>query len=125
MIETKGTTTISPQSRTDKAGLSVSVNRVHHLMQEVVLREEEDLKIGEHAPVFLAAVLEYLVAEILRRAGIGGGRNIDTKHLRLAAKSNEELGRLLAPHINAIENEETNSESENAVNNLAIPDDGN
>ncbi|KAF7982601.1 hypothetical protein HWV62_27628 [Athelia sp. TMB] len=53
-------------------------------------------------------------------AGGGELRNIGLRHLRLAAKSNEELGRLLIPHIDTIENEESHSDSEGTINNLSV-----
>lgn len=58
-----------------------------------------------HIIVLLAAVIEYLVADILRLAcEATTSRNITEKHLRRVAESSEELNELLIPHIEAIEN---------------------
>lgn len=63
--------------------------------------------------MLLAAVLEYLVAEIWRLArDTTTDRTIGSRHLRRAVENNEELGELLIPHIDAIENaEDTEIES--------------
>ena len=56
-------------------------------------------RIGSFAPVYLAAVMEYLTAEILELAGIMArdfGRNkILPRHVLLAVKNDTELDRLL------------------------------
>ncbi|KAJ3506356.1 hypothetical protein NLJ89_g6913 [Agrocybe chaxingu] len=71
------------QSRSAKAGLQFPVGRVHRLLKKV----------------YLAAVLEYLAAEILELAGNAARDNkkqrIVPRHLQLAIRNDEELNRLL------------------------------
>ncbi|KAK8955665.1 hypothetical protein KSP40_PGU009691 [Platanthera guangdongensis] len=56
-------------------------------------------RVGTGAPVYLAAVLEYLAAEVLELAGNAARDNkkktIIPRHILLAVRNDEELGRLL------------------------------
>ncbi|KAF9552902.1 histone 2A, partial [Agrocybe pediades] len=90
-----GDATGKSQSRSAKAGLQFPVGRVHRLLK----RGNYAQRVGAGAPVYLAAVLEYLAAEILELAGNAARDNkkhrIVPRHLQLAIRNDEELGKLL------------------------------
>ncbi|KAF7311675.1 Histone H2A [Mycena kentingensis (nom. inval.)] len=83
------------QSRSSKAGLQFPVGRIHRLLKKGNYAQ----RVGAGAPVYLAAVLEYLAAEILELAGNAARDNkkhrIVPRHLQLAIRNDEELGKLL------------------------------
>ena len=102
----------SSRSRSKRAGLHFPVGRIHRLLRKGPYAS----RIGSFAPVFLAAVMEYLTAEILELAGIvareaGKSRcRILPRHVLLAVRNDTELDKLLQgvmiegggvlPHIN-------------------------
>ncbi|XP_060107032.1 histone H2A, sperm [Heteronotia binoei] len=83
------------QSRSSRAGLHFPVGRLHRLLR----RGRYAARVGAGAPVYLAAVLEYLTAEILELAGNAARDHrkarIVPRHVQLAVRNDEELGRLL------------------------------
>ncbi|KAF8262995.1 histone-fold-containing protein [Lactarius quietus] len=87
------------QSRSSKAGLQFPVGRVHRLLKRGAYTQ----RVGAGAPVYLAAVLEYLTAEILELAGNAARDNkkqrIVPRHLQLAIRNDEELNKLLGDVI--------------------------
>lgn len=82
-------------SRSEKAGLQFPVGRIHRFLR----RGNYSQRVGSGAPVYLAAVLEYLTAEILELAGNAAADNkkktISPRHLQLAIRNDEELNKLL------------------------------
>ncbi|VDO59994.1 unnamed protein product [Schistosoma curassoni] len=53
------------RTKSARAGLQFPVGRVHHLLRKGNYAE----RVGAGAPVYLAAILEYLAAEVLDLAG--------------------------------------------------------
>ncbi|XP_054834364.1 histone H2A-like [Eublepharis macularius] len=93
--KTGGKARAKAKSRSSRAGLQFPVGRVHRLLRKGNYAE----RIGGGAPVYLAAVLEYLTAEILELAGNAARDNkksrIIPRHLQLAVRNDEELNKLL------------------------------
>ena len=84
------------KSRSSRAGLQFPVGRVHRHLRN----GNYATRVGAGAPVYLAAVLEYLAAEILELAGNAARDNkknrINPRHVQLAVRNDEELNKLLA-----------------------------
>ena len=82
-------------SRSAKAGLQFSVGRVARYLKKGRYAKS----VGAGAPVYLAAVMEYLAAEILELAGNAARDNkkhrIVPRHVQLAVRNDEELNKLL------------------------------
>lgn len=93
----KGKTASSKQvSRSARAGLQFPVGRISRFLKHGRYSE----RIGTGAPVYLAAVLEYLAAEVLELAGNAAKDNKKTRivprHILLAIRNDEELNKLMA-----------------------------
>ena len=86
---------VKSTTRSAKAGLQFPVGRVHRHLREGRYAQ----RVGGGAPVYMAAVLEYLAAEILELAGNAARDNkkhrIIPRHIQLAARNDEELNKLL------------------------------
>ncbi|CAH1776824.1 unnamed protein product [Owenia fusiformis] len=82
------------RSRSSRAGLQFPVSRVSRFLR----RGNYGNRIGAGAPVYLAAVMEYLTAEVLELAGNAARDNkrsrIIPRHIQLAVRNDEELNRL-------------------------------
>jgi len=82
-------------SRSSKAGLQFPVGRISRFLK----KGRYAARVGSGAPVYLAAVLEYLTAEILELAGNAARDNKKTRiiprHVQLAVRNDEELNKLL------------------------------
>ena len=82
-------------SRSSKAGLQFPVGRIARYMRN----GSNVSRVGGGAPVYMAAILEYLAAEILELAGNAARDNkrkrIVPRHIQLAIRNDEELSNLL------------------------------
>ena len=83
------------KSRSAKAGLTFPVGRLGTMLKKGRYAK----RVGAGAPVYMAAVLEYLVAELLELAGNAARDNkkgrIVPRHIQLAVKNDEELNKYL------------------------------
>ena len=91
----KGKATATKQmSRSSKAGLSFPVGRIARMLKTGRYAE----RVGVGAPVYLAAVLEYLVAEILEVSCMVVKQNkksrIVPRYIFLGLKEDEEFNKL-------------------------------
>ena len=82
-------------SRSAKAGLQFPVGRVARFMKKSKVAG----RVGAASPVYMAAVLEYLTAEVLELAGNAARDNKKTRiiprHIQLAVRNDEELNKLM------------------------------
>ncbi|XP_034642250.1 late histone H2A.2.2-like [Trachemys scripta elegans] len=82
-------------TRSSRAGLQFSVSRIDRLLRKGQFAD----RIGAGAPVYMAAVLQYLTHEIVDIAGEVAARSkkrrISPRHLQLAIHSDSELKKLL------------------------------
>jgi len=110
---------------TERAGLVMPVARIYRRMRRMKLA-----KITQRgSAIYTAAVLEYLVAEVLELSGNAARDNkkkrIVPRHVQLAIRNDEELSKLLSdvtlpsagvlPHINAVLLPRTKAEVEKTL----------
>ncbi|KAG6437480.1 hypothetical protein SASPL_102398 [Salvia splendens] len=79
-----------------KAGLQFPVGRIARFLKKGRYAQ----RMGTGAPIYMAAVLEYLAAEVLELAGNAARDNkksrIVPRHVQLAVRNDDELGKLLS-----------------------------
>lgn len=79
-------------SKSTRCGLQFPVGRIHRM-----LRAAARLRIGSGAPVYLAAVAEYMSAEVLELAGNCARDNkrnrLNPRDVQLAIRNDEELAK--------------------------------
>lgn len=72
-------------SRSERAGLLFPIGRIHRILRKDLML---NCRIGKFAPVYMTAVLEYLVAEMMEQGGLLAKLlskdRIGPKHIRLA-----------------------------------------
>jgi histone H2A len=85
----------SARSRSSKAGIQFPVGRIGRFLKD----GRYAARIGSGAPIYLAAVIEYIVAEILELAGNAAKeqkkQRIIPRHIQQAVRNDEELNKFL------------------------------
>merc|ERR1712186_289925 len=102
----------SSMTRSARAGLTFPVGRIARYLRQGGYAT----RVGAGAPVYLAAVLEYIVAEVLELAGNAAKdnkkRRIVPRYIQLAVRNDDELDKFFGsvtiasggvlPNINAV-----------------------
>uniref|UniRef100_A0A1I7YQI7 Histone H2A n=1 Tax=Steinernema glaseri TaxID=37863 RepID=A0A1I7YQI7_9BILA len=84
------------RSKSVRSGLQFPVARIQRQLKKGRYAE----RVGSGGPIYLAAVMEYLMAEILELAGNAASDNkknrITPRHVMLAVRNDEELSKLFS-----------------------------
>ncbi|KAG7312648.1 hypothetical protein JYU34_000970 [Plutella xylostella] len=95
MSSSKGAIVKKNKTRSSRAGLHFPVGRIHKILR----KGNYAPRIGSGAPIYLAATLEYLAAEILELASDAARENKKTRvvprHILMAIRNDEELNKML------------------------------
>lgn len=87
-------------SRSARAGVQFPVGRVHRYLKKYITT---DMRVGGTAAVYVAALMEYLSAEVLELAGNVAKdqrtKRITPRHLQLAIRGDSELDALIKATI--------------------------
>ncbi|PVU99300.1 hypothetical protein BB559_000839 [Furculomyces boomerangus] len=87
-------------SRSAKAGIQFPVGRIHRYLKR---QTQFRTRVGAKAAIYTAAILEYLVAEVLELAGNAArdlkSKRISPRHLQLAIRGDDELDSLVRATI--------------------------
>merc|ERR1719359_1496871 len=91
----KGVIKPNKKTKNSKAGLTFPAARLTRYFKQENIAQ----RVGSGAPIFMAAVLEYVIAELLELAGNTSREHkktrISPRHLQIAIKNDEELNKLL------------------------------
>ena len=81
---------VKNKNRSSRACLQFPVGRLHRRLK----KENSAQRVGAGAPVYLASVLEYLIAEVLELTG-NAARDNKKSHLQLAIRNDEDSNEVL------------------------------
>lgn len=95
----KGGKSGKTQTRSSRAGLQFPVGRIARYLKQGGYAK----RVGGASPVYMAAVLEYIVAEVLELAGNAAKDNkklrIIPRHIQLAVRNDDELNQFFGNAI--------------------------